>query len=118
MIWRDDGLWTQLWWICCNVWMRGRMKSFPPAGFVGQAFTSSLDIGSGRWRVRSLKRLPPRPSISRVRLWRLICGLELPLPPSPRRACGAPSGPGGKRWEGAGEDGSTHRIGITSTSPR
>jgi hypothetical protein len=116
VIWRDDGLWIQLWHVCCAILTRGRVRTFPPKGFVGRTYGSSRDTAGQRLRVRSLVRLPLNLSIDPARLWRLTYELEGPPPVLliPR------SGPHwvqrGNGSGGGGEEGSIPRIGIILTS--
>ena len=114
--WRDDGLWPQLWWIFSLIWKRGRIGTFPPRGFVGRASGSFLATDPRLLRLRGtrLHRLQPRPSISRVPLWRLICEWETPRPASPPRPYGVLSELNGNGSGAGGADGSIRRTGITS----
>lgn len=116
VIWRDDGLWPQVWHVCCAILTRGRIKHFPPKGFVGQVYGSFQGTGALRLRVSSLKKLPHNPAIWPVRLWRLTYELETPLPPRRILRYGEPSDPIGNGSEEGGAGRSTHRTGIILTS--
>jgi len=115
-IWRDDGLWIQLWHVCCSLLTRGRVRTFPPAGFVGRTYGSSRDTGGKRLRVRSLVRLPLNPSIDPARLWRLTYEWEGPPPVLLIPRSGPRSGGRGNDLEGGGAGGSSRQTGTILTS--
>jgi len=92
---RASGFWPQIWHVCLSLLKRGRLKSFPPRGFVGR--------GSGSYRGSDLRdfklasiHLRPDHSIRGVRLWRLTYEWEI-CPPPRRRTSGDFWGRFGKR---------------------
>jgi hypothetical protein len=112
--WRDDGLWTLLWWIGLSALKRGRSKTLVPEGFVGRVLLSYQGIGPVRLKVLSLSRQPPKASTYGVRLWRLICALETHQPHSRLSQSGGLSDRDGSSWADGGADGSTRLTRITS----
>jgi len=96
---RDNGYWRQIWHVCSSLLKLGRLRCFPPKGFVGLVSGSSPAIAARLCRLKSI-RLSPSHSTPGARLWRLTYVWEI-CPPQPRRISGVSSGPSGKRW-GAG----------------
>ena len=117
---RDDGFLRQLSFLGWSLWMRGRLKEFPPVGFVGQVSTSSRVGDAPLFRLSSIRmrRLQRTHFISGVPLWRLTCEWETPRhQPRPLRS-GPSSVFSGNVRADAGAVGSTPRIRTTSTNPR
>jgi len=112
---RDAGLSRQLWHVCLSILTRGRLKVFPPKGFVGLVSRSSPAIGLGRYRIKSIQ-LHRTASTRSVRLWRLTYVWGILLRPGQT----GPSGPGladiGDSSAGAGVVPSANRTSITSIS--
>ena len=53
--WRTDGFWTLLWlWISLR-WTSGRLRSWPPRGFVGAASRSFRATGPQRFKLSSIR---------------------------------------------------------------
>ena len=76
---RDDGFWTQLWYLCSRRLIGGRRTDLPGPGFVGRVSTSFLDTDHKRYRlVRT--RMRRVHSIYDAHLWRLTCVWEMSPP--------------------------------------
>ncbi len=117
---RDDGFWTQLSWVFWHRLMRGRLKTFPPPGFVGQVSTLSRVTDAPLFYLISIRmrRLQRTHVISGAPLWRLTCEWETPRHRSHQLNYGPRLGLRGNVKADDGAVGSTPRIRITSTSTR
>lgn len=121
--WRDDGLFRQLWHLCCTISRRGRLNvsrlTFPPAGFVGRVSGSYRDIAGLRLYLIStqLNRLRRTHGIFRVRLWRLTYEWATHPPALRHLPSGRRWAPAGKRSAAAGVDDSTPQTSTTSIFP-
>ena len=118
--WRDDGLFRLIWQGCYLLWTRGRLRTFPPDRFVGQAYGSLAVVEPNRFHLRSIRlhRLPRKAGISSVRLWRLICEWETHPLPSRHPLYGKHLVPVGRSSEDAGVGDSSLLTGTTSISTR
>jgi len=111
---RDDGFWTQLWFVCSKTLTGGLKIDLPGPGFVGRGSLSFLDTGRRRFRLLSI-RMRRTHSIYDAHLWRLTCVWE----PYRRRWLGIPFGIGwalaGHLWVVAGAVASRSGTRTTST---
>jgi len=107
--WRDDGFWTQLWYVCYRRLMNGlggtSTLHLPGWGFVGQASTSFLATGPGKAKL-TRTRMRRIHSIYDARLWRLTCVWQTSQHRSQVMQSGTGSEPGGHSWGAAGAEGS------------
>lgn len=95
VIYRDDGFWTQLWYLCSRRLMGGRVNRLPGPGFVGQESTSFRGTGAQRAKLTST-RMRRLHSTSGARLWRLTCVWETSPRASQVTVYGIGSGRDGK----------------------
>jgi len=100
---RDDGFWTQLWYLWSSRLIGGRVANLPGPGFVGQASTSFLATDQRRARLVS-GRMHRTAYTDGVRLWRLTCVWELSRRPSLGTPYGTGLAPSGRSWVGDGAD--------------
>jgi len=91
-VYKDAGIWTHALLMVSLAWRRGRVASFPPAGFVGVACTSYRAIDLPQYRVVSIRMHRIR-SIPTARLWRLTLELVMNprLEPTPHSGAGSGS---------------------------
>jgi len=115
---RDDGFWPLLWFLFCYRLKRGRLKTFPPPGFVGLVSTSSRVGDAPQFRLSSFRmhRLQRTHVTSHVPLWRLTCEWETPRHHSHQSSYGPRLAYTGSVSAGAGGDGSHPPIQTTSIS--
>jgi len=112
---RDAGFWTLALQICSFAWRRGRLKFFPPKGFVGRVSLSSVVTGRPPYRLESIRLFRNRYTRNAPR-WRLTCEWLIPPPAPPPRKYGRFLERFGRRSADVG--GETSDLNLTSTTSK
>jgi len=116
-VYRDGGFWTLLWDICWFAWTKRRGGPFPPRGYVGQVFSSSLDTDLHSYRLKSI-RLRRRLYTRAVHRWRLTLEWETSQLPSHQSNGGPSSVLSGESSAVGGAAALRRQTRIISTSKR
>ena len=113
---RDDGFWSQIYHVCWYLLKRGRLKTFPDRGFVGQVSSLSAVNDPRPYKTVSIqmRRIHSTPD---ARLWRLTYVSGTFPPPSALSTSGPTSEESGRPWEVDGEEIFASRTSIISMYP-
>jgi len=111
---RDDGFWTQLWYLCSRRLIGGRRIDLPGPGFVGRVSSSFLATDHKRFRLTrtQMRRIA---STYDAHLWRLTCVWEMYRPRWWAIPFGIGLGLAGSLWAGGGAVVSALGTKTTST---